>query len=323
MNKGVSIIKIGIPKGLLYPKYHVFAKTFWEEMGAELVVSPDTNKKILDEGTKYCVDDACLSIKVFHGHVAWLKDRCDAIFVPRLISMKKRQYICPMFCGLPDMLIHNIPGLPLLIDEPLYSTDEGKLAQWIRKTGSVISNDEDLIIRAFAKALLQQKRFIPGQNDQKYPLKVALIGHTYNINDAFINMELIKKINGAGVGVITEEYVDSMKIEEEVAKLFKTPFWVFARNYYGAAISMFREQSIDGIIYLSSFCCGIDSVVVELIQNEIKDFPFLVLKLDEHTGEAGFNTRIEAFLDMLKRRSANANHLSQHGQCLLCDESYV
>lgn len=319
----MSIIKIGIPKGLLYPKYHVFAKTFWEEMGAELVVSPDTNKKILDEGTKYCVDDACLSIKVFHGHVAWLKDRCDAIFVPRIISMRKRQYICPLFCGLPDMLVNNIPNLPFLIDEPIYSTEKGKLRQWMRKTGSYISRDEDLIIKAFNKALAQQKRFRLGRNDRKYPLKVLLIGHTYNINDPFINMEIIKKINGAGVGVVTEEYADSLAVEAEIAKLFKTPFWVFARNYYGAAVSMFRGKSVDGIIYLSSFCCGIDSVMVELIQNEIGDFPFLVLKLDEHTGEAGFNTRIEAFLDMLKRRSVNANHLPQYGQCLFCDESHV
>jgi len=323
VGKGVNIIKIGIPKGLLYSKYHVFAKTFWEEMGAELVISPDTNKKILDEGTKYCVDDACLSIKVFHGHVAWLKDRCDAVFVPRIISMKKRQYICPLFCGLPDMLVNNIPGLPFLIDEPIYSVDEGKLAKWALKTGSVISKDKGLIMKAFDKALARQRKFIPGKNDWSYPLKVALIGHAYNINDSFINMELIKKINGTGVGVITEEYADSLAMEAEIAKLFKNPFWVFARNYYGAAISMFREKSVDGIIYLSSFCCGIDSVVIELIQNEIKDFPFLVLKLDEHTGEAGFNTRIEAFLDMLKRRSANAYHLSQYGQCLFCDESHV
>jgi predicted nucleotide-binding protein (sugar kinase/HSP70/actin superfamily) len=28
----------------------------------------------------------------------------------------------------------------------------------------------------------------------------------------------------------------------------------------------------------------------------------LVIKLDEHTGEAGVDTRLEAFIDMLERR---------------------
>jgi len=319
----VDIIKIGIPKGLLYPKYHTFAKTFWEEMGAELVISPDTNKKILDDGTKYCVDEACLPIKVFHGHVVWLKDRCDAIFMPRIISLSKREYICPMFCGLPEMLRNDIPGLPYFICEPIYSTDEEKLAKWARKTATGIGKNEDVIMRAFDKALAKQNGFRPGHNDLKYPLKIALIGHTYNINDTFINMDLVKKINGAGVGIITEEYADSSTREAEVAKLFKKPFWIFARDYYGAAISMFREQSIDGIIYVSSFCCGIDSVVSELIQDELGDFPFMILKIDEHTGEAGFNTRIEAFLDMLKRRSVSGNHLPKYGQRLLCNKSHV
>ena len=42
--------------------------------------------------------------------------------------------------------------------------------------------------------------------------------------------------------------------------------------------------------------------VIELVKNRLSDFPFLILKIDEHTGEAGFNTRIEAFVDMLERR---------------------
>ena len=75
----------------------------------------------------------------------------------------------------------------------------------------------------------------------------------------------------------------------------------------------------DGMIYLSSFSCGIDSVVTELIKIELGDFPFMVLKLDEHTGEAGYNTRLEAFADMLKRRRAGFdNNLSQYGQCGIC-----
>ncbi len=56
------------------------------------------------------------------------------------------------------------------------------------------------------------------------------------------------------------------------------------------------------MVHISSFACGIDSVVTELIKDKIEDFPYMILKIDEQTGEAGFDTRIEAFTDMLSRR---------------------
>ena len=134
--------------------------------------------------------------------------------------------------------------------------------------------------------------------------------------DEFVNMDIRKKLNKMGIGIVTGECVGKSDIEAQAAKLFKKPFWTFAKEYYGAALSIFKNSMADGMIYLSSFSCGIDSVVTELIKIELGDFPFMVLKLDEHTGEAGYNTRLEAFADMLKRRRAGFdNNLSQYGQC--------
>ena len=93
---------VGIPKGLLYYNYYPFYQRFFTELGAEIIVSPDTNKQILNDGIKYCVDEACLPVKIFHGHVSYLKDKCDVILLPRIIQIRKREYICPKFCGLPD-----------------------------------------------------------------------------------------------------------------------------------------------------------------------------------------------------------------------------
>ena len=63
-------------------------------------------------GAQYCVDEACLPVKVFHGHVCYLKDKCDLLFIPRIMQLYKDEYICPKFCGLPEMVINSIPGLP-------------------------------------------------------------------------------------------------------------------------------------------------------------------------------------------------------------------
>lgn len=296
-------MKFGFPKGLLYYTYNPFIETFFTELGNEIIVSPDTNKNILNEGVKYCVDEACLPIKIFHGHVDYLKDKCDILLIPRMMQVRKREYICPKFCGLPEMVINSMDDLPKLITKPIYASSRRELFNWCGSVGRRFTKNDFKIRRAFNKAIEEQNKQELGIDDgDNYKLKVALVGHPYNIYDSFINMNVVNKLNNLGAGVITEERVEEKYIQNQVDKLFKKPFWTFARNSYGFATHVAEKNLVSGIVYISSFACGIDSVVIELIKEKIGDFPFLILKIDEHTGEAGINTRIEAFCDMLERR---------------------
>ena len=292
---------VGIPKGLLFYKYHPFFTTFFRELGSDIIISPDTNKDILDEGVKYCIDDACLPIKVFHGHVAYLKDKCDIILIPRIIQVREREYICPKFCGLPEMVKNSIPNMPKIVDMPMYIISWKKLYPWAINAGRMITTNKSKIKMAFDTALKEQENFKLILKDSDKQITVAILGHPYNIFDNYINMNVVKKLNKLGVGVVTEESLDEKIIDEEIKHLYKRPFWTFARNAYGFASNIYKDNKVNGIIYISSFACGIDSVVIELIKNRIGDFPFLTLKIDEHTGEAGLDTRLEAFIDMLRR----------------------
>lgn len=309
---------LGVPRALLYWKYSVFIESFFEECGIEIIVSPDTNKDILDAGVKYCVDEACLPVKVFHGHVEWLKDKSDAIFVPRIMQLHKREYICPKFCGLPEMVKNSIRDLPPITMEPIYAVTEKELFLSSKKIAESFVKSKKVIRRAFDIALEKQKKFKPGYNDEKYNMKVGLLGHPYNIYDKFCNMDIVSKLHESGVGVITEEYVDEIMKNKSSESLFKKPFWTFARNSYGAASVLTDSNEVDGLIYISSFACGIDSVVIELIKERIGDFPFMILKVDEHSGEAGLETRVEAFVDMIERRMNNESKLSKSGEFISC-----
>lgn len=309
-------MKIGLPKGLLYSKYHVFARTFFEELGAQTVTSPDTNKQILKSGAQVCVDDACLPVKVFHGHAQWLAGRCDFLLVPRFLGMAKRQLVCPMLCGLVEMVKNSVFGLPPLIDAPVCSLAPESLVKWAAAAGGAVNAGRRTILRALERAVQKQKAHPAGlwQTGQRYT--VALIGHSYNIHDRFVNMDLVGKLYRLGIGVVTAEHVPQKGIDRQTDRLFKRPFWYFARQYYGAAVHLYQKRRIDGIVYVSAFCCGVDSVVIELIKSATGDFPFMVLKIDEHTGEAGFDTRLEAFADMLGRRPPVGHHVSAYGQYL-------
>lgn len=298
-------MKVGIPKGLLYCKYHPFFENFFYELGAEIITSPETNKDILDIGVKYCVDEACLPVKVFHGHAAYLKDKCDIMLIPRIMQVRKDEFICPKFCGLPEMIINDIPDMPEIIEDSIYSYPEKKLYKWALRSGKKITKNIFKIKNAYDKAQNAQKKYSTGINDKGYEINAALVGHPYNIYDSFINMNVVKKLNKIGIGIITEEFAGDEDIDAMVGKLYKRPFWTFARNSYGFSTFAKENGKFNGIVYISSFACGIDSVIIDLIKNKIGDFPLLVLKIDEHTGEAGFDTRIEAFADMLKRSCDN------------------
>ena len=84
---------------MFYYRFASFWEGFFTALGAEVIVSDPTNKRILDDGVKSCVDEACLPIKLFCGHVMNLKGRADYILVPRFTSISKNEYICRNSAG--------------------------------------------------------------------------------------------------------------------------------------------------------------------------------------------------------------------------------
>jgi len=82
----------------------------------------------------------------------------------------------------------------------------------------------------------------------------------------------------------------------------------------GTAAYYMLNHKVDGIIALSAFGCGPDSLMVDEIRYHAKNknVPMIVLTIDEHTGEAGFVTRLEAFIDMLVRRKRKLMQKTAH-----------
>lgn len=291
---------IGIPNGLLFCIYREFARAFFSGLGAEVIVSPATDKSILDAGVRSCESEACLPVKLFCGHAAWLSERCDAILAPRLMRVTKRQSVCPMFCGISELARQAANGTRL-IDTPLYDVTGGGLKAWARDASRKIGAGHRWA-GAYEQAVAAQQAQPEGLRDRGYAHTVALIGHAYNIYDKFVNMDLIRKLHVLGIGVITHERVSDAHIAAQMDALTKTPFWYYAQRYYGAALYLLKSGQADGIVYVSAFGCGVDSVVEALIRDVAENAAMMTLKLDEHTGEAGFDTRLEAFADMLQRR---------------------
>lgn len=344
--------KVGIPRGLFYYKYYPLWKTFFEELGAELVMSDRTTRRIFDDGVKSCVDEACLPIKVFHGHVINLKDRVDYIFLPRFTSISRNEYICPKFGGIPDMVRHTIKNLPEIIDvEVNLRKSKRNSIKAAFEVGKYFCDKKSIIRHAYKKAVKSYREFrkqvreglFPPDNIEEWKdtinrkdislrmkdkrreegrslcdteLNIAVLGHVYNLYDSYINMNMMQKLRNMGVNIVTIEMIDEQTINKKSSCLNKKMFWNFGRKAFGSAAYLLDRRDVDGIIYVMSFGCGVDSFICDLIERKIRrnsHLPFMVLTIDEHSGEAGMNTRLEAFIDMIRWRSKNENNLSAHG----------
>jgi len=73
-------MKIGIPRALIYWKRPYFWENFFENLGFEVLLSPKTNKEIVEVGVKISDPETCFSNKVYFGHLKWLEGKCDLIF---------------------------------------------------------------------------------------------------------------------------------------------------------------------------------------------------------------------------------------------------
>ena len=93
-------------------------------------------------------------------------------------------------------------------------------------------------------------------------------------------------------------------LSRAAGKLPKRVFWTSGRQSLGALERCLED--VDGVITLAAFACGPDSLISDVIQRRARQagVPSLLIYVDEHTGQAGFGTRIEAFMDMLVRRKA-------------------
>ncbi len=293
-------MKIGIPGGLFYYRYEPFIRTFFNELSADAEYSTVSNREILDLGARHCVDEACLPMKIFHGHAAKLNKTCDAVAVPRIMSCEFGESICPKFRGLPEMVESGTGKSNQVFTEPIYMNDQNKLKKALRKSCREIGVPDFRTEKAFRAALENQRSTSFGLKESGYRRRVFLAGHPYNIYDSFANLNLLHKLHKLDIGVVTEERVGRSEMAEELTGLIKQPYWFFLIHNFAPALALIKRREIDGIVYVSSFCCGTDSVTIEMIRNRIGNFPLLVLKLDEQTGEAGFNTRLEAFREVLK-----------------------
>jgi predicted nucleotide-binding protein (sugar kinase/HSP70/actin superfamily) len=150
-------------------------------------------------------------------------------------------------------------------------------------------------------------------------IKIGICGEMYVVFEPSLNLDIHKKLNDLGAivknTVSLRSYLDiGLKLNPFVKSPYKTAIKAakpYLENKCGGEtlenigdIVLCKEHGYDGMVHLYPFTCMPEIITRSFIPQISKkhDVPVLSLVLDEHTGETGFKTRIEAFIDMLIRR---------------------
>ncbi len=156
-------------------------------------------------------------------------------------------------------------------------------------------------------------------------LHVDLTGEIYIVNDEFSNQNMERELGAMGVQVRRSLTISSFLKDAIIPKMFKKGETHLERAYRLAKPYLMRdiggdalecisdvlyakERNVDGLIHVSPFTCMPEIMSQNIFpkMREDTNLPILSLIMDEQTGRAGYITRLEAFVDLMRRKKMKA-----------------
>ncbi len=211
-------------------------------------------------------------------------------------------------CDSIDDKAHQLAG---------YEVNRGECKRLLKEYKDKASQSDGVeelinILKEYKKKLMNIKI-----DKNKQPVKVGIIGEIYTVIEPFSNLYIEDRLMEFGVSTkrcltpswwVKDMLMKSFKLNSldiRRASLKYLPYYIggHARECIGETV-LGQRSGLDGAIQLFPMGCMpeiVSKAILPTISKD-KDFPILTLVIDEMTGEAGYITRIEAFLDMLERR---------------------
>jgi predicted CoA-substrate-specific enzyme activase len=311
----------------LFPLY----REFFSYLGFNIVLSDSVNTSAINRQTS----SMCFPGEVALGLFDNLLDKNpDILFLPHV----KELYVPggthkPWFCstcilsqGEPYWIgrafadrLRNIP-----VVSPTLNFNGG----WENGKSGFLSVASELGVlkskagKAFAAAIEAQREFeaetkelgrIALANLREHPdqIAVVLFGRSYNSLSANANKGIPKKLASRGYTVIPFEMLpyEDVPLGEVYGEYMH---WEAGQRMLKAAEYIKGDPQLFGV-FVTNFLCAPDSFIGPYFRRIMEKKPNLILELDAHTADAGINTRIEAFLDIVKNYRGIEAPATAHG----------
>jgi predicted nucleotide-binding protein (sugar kinase/HSP70/actin superfamily) len=292
-------------------------------LGCQIRLSRPTDERTRELSGELVGAEYCFPAKLAHGHIAQLAqdEGVDYLFMPHIVSEAvpdehSNAFFCPVICAVPAMgraalrVAGGKEGDKILAPPIDFRWDQKRqvkeLTQILAKPLGVSSRK---IRKAWESALAAQEAFMEACRDEGEALteelgnsenpSILFLGRAYNLYDGNANLELPLKVAEKGFTVFPTDFAPIHTVD--LGPEMRNIYWIYGQRLL-KALQWVRDQENIFPIWLTNFKCGPDSFLLTYAEKVLGDKPFLILELDEHGGDAGYLTRIEAFLDVVQNR---------------------
>ena len=299
---------VGIPRAFsvhtLYPLY----SWFFHELGIKTLLSSE----VAHEGVARVESTYCFPAEIAHGAVQDCLDKgVDYVFLPHFRDMQSYEKevhanFCPITQSFPYYIDKAFPEidkktwLPVVVS---LKFGEDKALELFLEMTKLLGIGADETKRAFEAAVAKQKAFFTACADMgrealeearkaERPV-IAVLGRPYNAFTPEANMGIPRKFTSRGFSVVP---FDILPFQD--CGIFPNMYWYYGQQDVKSAAFIKNEPNIY-VTYITNFSCAPDSFILHYIKWAMGQKPFLILELDSHSADAGVDTRVEAFLDII------------------------
>ncbi|MGQ9843239.1 MAG: acyl-CoA dehydratase activase [Spirochaetota bacterium] len=306
---------VGIPAAL----HLVDELDLWIDFFVRLGVSVTTSMDCPDPvatGKRLAQAEFCAPMAAFHGHIAYLIDRCNFIFAPFYIEKDAPQGARRQFCYYTQFapaLGYLLPEASQKLLSPVLNYEiqpfQSRIALFDACKKMGINANYLEIMMAFEQAIVSNSKkskklikmgsqFLQSHNS----MAVVLLGRPYNVLPESMNKSIPSIFVNLGIPVLYQDMIHYSKDDvEDIKDLLSAFHWHYASKIIEAAHVVSKKDGLYPVL-LTSFKCAPDSFVMEYFKRIMDKAgkPYLILQLDEHDSTVGYETRIEAAIRSFK-----------------------
>lgn len=320
---------VGLPAALYMVEDLPFWEKFFDRLGFRTLTSEQATDAAV-EGKRIADAEFCSPMAALHGHVAWLAERVDFIFLPIYLERKaedktsRRQY-CYYSQYAPPLASIIDPKVEARLISPLvyylYSGFHTRMQIYRalkQQMGGQITWFK--VSEAFQSAqqyFQEAKKRIKTLFSDRAGLgevNVVFLGRPYTVLQPAMNKGVPNIFARFGVKTFFQDMLEIDPVDDEAMKpLLEEVHWHYSAEILAATRHVARTRGLYPVL-ITSFKCSPDSFIISYFKKlmEAHKKPYLILQLDEHDSNLGYETRIEAAL-----RSFENHHRQKRGPTIV------
>ena len=320
---------IGIPSGLQIFEETPLWKKFFHTLGLQ-TITHESMPDPISRGKKIAGAEFCAPMSAFYGHVDNLIDKCDIIFLPIHIANNKDEkkpsrlqkfcYYTQFSSTLASGIEHNGKKInsmrPLINHRANQLTTKYELLKALNQHTSGkfnfidVSKAYDSALNYYRDTKLRLKTLYknPGQGE----IKVLLTGRPYTVLLESMNKDIPNYFASLGIETYFTDSIPAVEPSESIDNLLDQFHWAYPSEILAATEFCTRTEGLYPV-FVTSFKCSPDSFTLEYFKRimDKHEKPYLILQIDDHDSNVGYETRIEAGVRSFRNHLGLRNRISE------------